>query len=152
MAANIEDDLMKRLTVMDGGQVVGSALAQKLSWDTDFFGLPCGRLESFQAGGDNQTRYHRALELARQALAWAGDNRIRFMVVKIPGPDPLLVQALERTGFYLTDNTMSLALTGPAPENRTPLPVDFQLVDQPPDNPEKNSRFLRQALHGRPFS
>ncbi|MFH1140030.1 MAG: GNAT family N-acetyltransferase [Pseudomonadota bacterium] len=136
------DDL---LIANRGGGARGACRVQKLRWDTDFFGFPCGRIENLAAAGDNQARFSVALDLARQALDWAETNRIRLLAVKIPGPDPLLVQALEAVGFYLTDNSLALAWSPPAPPTTAGLPPGFCLSDKN-DQPDQDAAAFSQLF------
>ncbi|MFH1089930.1 MAG: GNAT family N-acetyltransferase [Pseudomonadota bacterium] len=43
-----------------------------------------------------------------QTLNWCQELEVEFISVKQPGPDPILCQALEHHGFYVTDNVVRL--------------------------------------------
>ena len=149
MATDRAGEAMEAFFTSRVGDAEGSCLVQRLAWDSDFFGFPCGRVENLIASGDNRTRFSVALDLARRTRDWAEAHRIRFVVVKIPGPDPILVQALEATGFYLTDNTMALAWRPLAPSEPPDLPPDFVLSEKNSDPDRDAAAFSRLFTDGR---
>ena len=125
-----------------GGRLIGAGLVRFLPWDTEFFGFPCAAIDPMLVRGDSLRRYETAVDIIEDLLAWCRQRGIRFITIKIPGPDPLICQAFEDRGFRVTDNVVCLnrtrgnSVTAPAP------PPGFHFSSRV-DNP----KTAAQAFH-----
>jgi RimJ/RimL family protein N-acetyltransferase len=134
----------RRQVISDQAAVFG----RKLEWDSNFFGFPCGRIDHLFALGQGSQRFQAAVNALADLLAWFDNEGIRFLAAKVPGPDPILVQAFEHHGFYLTDATQSLHRSGgPLPETPT-LPPEYRF-EAKADPDEAARAFGRLFYDGR---
>ncbi|MEW6263511.1 MAG: GNAT family N-acetyltransferase [Thermodesulfobacteriota bacterium] len=123
-------------------------LVRLLAWDSQFFGFPCARLEQLLAAGDNARRRAGADEVLDQVMAWCREQGVRFIVGKVAGPDPAMVQALESHGFYLTDTQVALSRRDqPIPDSIPPR--GFSFADETADPRETARAFHRLFYDGR---
>ncbi|MBU2547782.1 MAG: GNAT family N-acetyltransferase [Proteobacteria bacterium] len=111
--------------VLDGDRVLAAGRVRLLAWDTDFFGFPCARIEALTATGENPARYDAVRRAVADLLGWCDDRGVKFVTVKVAGPEPILVQALESRGFYVTDCTVALAR-----DDHAPLPQSSDSLDE----------------------
>jgi GNAT superfamily N-acetyltransferase len=74
----------------------------ELDWDTDFFGVPAGRLEGFffrrDDGGPEIRR-----QIVRRLVAHAEDRGLSHLTCRVRADDLFLIQAFEAEGFRLVD-------------------------------------------------
>ena len=100
-----------------------AGLVSLLDWDTGFFGFPCAAVEALYAAGRGPSRYEALGRVVSELVAWCRQREVGFIVAKVPGPDPLVCQALEAAGFYLTDTGVTLArVPGPISETKEVTP------------------------------
>jgi len=131
------------------GRAVGVGLIRLLAWDTEFFGCPCALIETLWASGDNQRRFETARQVIKDLISWSNKQGVQFTAVKVPGPDPILCQALESFGFYVTDNVTCLSWPNDGGPPEAPLPEGFTFSAKR-DDPEKIARhFSRLFYDGR---
>jgi ribosomal protein S18 acetylase RimI-like enzyme len=100
--------------------LTGLALVHLLPWDTGFFGFPCARINTLMVKGSNTDRFDIALDLLDRVLDWSVSRHVCFLSIKIPGPDPLVCQALQARNFYLVDTGVRLT--------RHAQHIDFQAL------------------------
>jgi len=131
------------------GRISGAGLIRLLAWDTEFFGCPCALIETLWARGDNQRRFETAHQVISDLRSWSDWQGVQFTTVKVPGPDPILCQALESFGFYVTDNTACLSWSHDGDRPQAELPAGFSFSSDRSD-PEKIARsFARLFYDGR---
>jgi ribosomal protein S18 acetylase RimI-like enzyme len=123
----------------------GWGQARLLPWDTEFFGYPCARLDSLIVRGNNQERFTGASDILSQIIPWADENGVKFVSVKVSGPDPVVCQALEQVGFYLTDCLVSLSRTNDREMIRTTMP-DAVTFTGDIGEPAETARYFRELF------
>jgi ribosomal protein S18 acetylase RimI-like enzyme len=133
------------ILVPDDVRPTGLALVRLLDWDTRFFGYPCALIDTILARGDNAARYKSSLEIAGRVLHWCRSRYVRFVAAKLPGPDPVVIQALENQGFYLTNINLCLAWTG-SEIKKHPLASGFRFSTEI-DNPKATARTFKQLFY-----
>ena len=138
----------KAFASLNGGSEA-TGLVSLLDWDTRFFGFACARIENISAQGDNPTRLDLYRAVASQLLDWCSLKGVRFITVKVPGPDPILTQALEAFGFYVTDNTVSLVLHDGRAQPEPELPPGFNFSGKTEDSEGASRVFGRLFDDGR---
>ena len=123
----------------------GWAQARLLTWDTAFFGYPCARLDFLAVAGNNQERYSGASQLMSQIMSWADQNGLKFVSIKLPGPDPVVCQALEQVGFYTTDCLVSLSRTNAGMLVRVDAPEEVTFTGDI-GSPLETARYFRELF------
>ncbi len=88
-----------------------SAALRHLEWDSQHFGLKCGKIE-IDSGGESRDRID---ELLADVLAEAGSRGYRFLWTKTPSGAHALAHALEDAGFRLMDCELTLVHSGDIP-------------------------------------
>jgi GNAT superfamily N-acetyltransferase len=128
-------------TAHAGGRV------RRLDWDSEFFGVPCGRVEMLWR--DTAVPAHQAWSrLVPALLARAAELELAFLDVRIAADELALAQAFEAGGFRLVDALAiylhDLRTAQPAGRGG---PSDPRV--KPPDDGHINiEAFLRAALAG----
>lgn len=123
--------------------------ARLLEWDTEFFGYPCARIEGLMAAGDNETRRRSAGEVVQGILDWCVKKEVRFINVKVPGPDPAIIQALMEKGFYFADSVMELERDSAAPIPQPVVPKELTIHSNAGDTDLAAARFSSLFYDGR---
>ena len=123
----------------------GWGQVQLLPWDTAFFGYPCARIDCLSMCGNNQERYANASSILSQILSWSDENGVKFVSVKISGPDPAVCQALEQVGFYTTDCLVSLVRTNDQEVASTRIPGGVTFTGDIPE-PIETARYFRELF------
>ena len=113
--------------VRSGQSLVGAGLIRMLDWDSEFFGFPTARIEFLAALGNNSARFKAASTVVNSLMTWCAQREVRLVSTKMPGPDPITVQALIQAGFYVTDCGVSLRRPQNAPTPEIKIPTGFSL-------------------------
>ena len=82
-------------------QAIGKMTA--LEWDSDFFGTPSGRIESFYFQDSSISPYADRLSMVKKLVAIAERQGVSFLNCRITAEDTFLAHALEEEGFRLCD-------------------------------------------------
>jgi GNAT superfamily N-acetyltransferase len=123
LAAEDEDNLIVR---SEQGRLTGLAVMRPLSWDTEFFGMGCARVEAFYFDRTDESALGWSLSLAAGVTDWCRRRQVRFVSAKIEAADALAAMGLGRAGFDVVDNEVTLVINSLPPP--PPLPDGFQVV------------------------
>ncbi|MHA1568519.1 MAG: hypothetical protein ACTSXZ_03540 [Alphaproteobacteria bacterium] len=91
----------------EGDDLVGIAGARKLSFDTEHFGVPMGRVGPFHLAKEMTSREGK--ELVDACLVHLIGLGCRFVDCRVPTADLMAARSLERSGFYLGDTQVDYA-------------------------------------------
>ncbi|MFN4182962.1 MAG: hypothetical protein ACK4G3_07155, partial [bacterium] len=93
--------------VEKSGDTVQAYLAvKKLKWDTEILGFPCARIIDCYAPEPYTVGFPLARELLKKMCAWAQEENISFIDVRVDTRNMVWVHALEEAGF----RTMEVAI------------------------------------------
>lgn len=109
-------------------------LIRLLEWDSAFFGFPCAKIEPLVGSGSPKNRFEAVSQVLDQLLTWARRKHVQFVNVKVPGPDPIIVQSLESSGFYVTDNVAALRWTSDLPRNKDRVAGALDGIENPAES------------------
>ena len=134
--------------VRRNNRAAAAALARLLPWDTEFFGHPCGIIDTLLAAGENERRFDAAAEAVAGTLSWAREQGVRFLAIRLNGPDPIVCQALEHHGFYVTNALVAMSRPQ-GPVEPVAAPPGFAILPQAPDIGAAARAFTRLFYDGR---
>ena len=127
----------------------GAGLIRRLEWDSEFFGTPCALIDTLVVAGGITERYEAAKEISGRLMGWAEEGGVRFVAVKLPGPDPAVVQALEDLGFRTADSTAALEGNGFGDLISPKLPAGLVFTDRCEDPASTAAIFKGLFYDGR---
>jgi GNAT superfamily N-acetyltransferase len=136
LSLGLDPQCLMAMTPADVRTAHAGGRVRRLDWDSDFFGVPAGRLEGLWRDAAVPADAAWA-ELVPALLARASALGLVFLDVRIAAEDLALAQVLEAGGFRLTD-TLAIYLSDLRHTGRAaPLPRATDV-----------EAFLRTALHG----
>lgn len=94
----------------EGERILGAIALERLAWDSEHFGIECGRIAvcCIAQGLSVERRGSLHAELLREALRWADENKIRLLQRRLLVRRTDEVQCLVAAGFFQADNMVTM--------------------------------------------
>lgn len=93
----------ERIWITEADAHVAAGRLHALDWDSEFFGVPTGRLEGMFFRPDDPAPIETRHALVRRLVERADAHGFRHMTCRVRADDLFLIQALEEEGFRLAD-------------------------------------------------
>lgn len=94
----------------EGERILGAIALERLAWDSEHFGIECGRIAvcCIAQGLSVERRGSLHAELLREALRWADENKIRLLQRRLLVRRTDEIQCLVAAGFFQADNMVTM--------------------------------------------
>lgn len=121
---------------MSQQEQIGETMFSLLSWDSEHFGFPIGRVWPARLTPD----------LAEEAVAWAEKGGVKCLYFLADPSDPGLLGLAREWGFEFVDARLELQLDGlPGREERCPNSVGISVADE---RHLQSLEFIASESHG----